>query len=112
MINDPYRGHIWLNLILRLQADEIHLCMAPEVENVVCSILDNYNEKYEIIRHERTTQLIFEDRPYNINTDITRGDALILFSKKEVLDVAARLEQKGIKVSTIYGSLPPQIRKR
>lgn len=112
MINDPYRGHIWLNLILRLQADEIHLCMAPEVENIVCSILDNYNEKYEIIRHERTTQLIFEDRPYNINTDITRGDALILFSKKEVLDVAARLEQKGIKVSTIYGSLPPQIRKR
>ena len=112
MINDPYRGHIWLNLILRLQADEIHLCMAPEVENVVCSILDNNNEKYEIIRHERTTQLIFEDRPYNINTDITRGDALILFSKKEVLDVAARLEQKGIKVSTIYGSLPPQIRKR
>lgn len=112
MINDPYRGHIWLNLILRLQADEIHLCMAPEVENVVCSILDNNNEKYEIIRHERTTQLIFEDKPYNINTDITRGDALILFSKKEVLDVAARLEQKGIKVSTIYGSLPPQIRKR
>lgn len=112
MINDPYRGHIWLNLILRLQADEIHLCMAPEVENVVCSILDNNNEKYEIIRHERTTQLIFEDRPYNISTDITRGDALILFSKKEVLDVAARLEQKGIKVSTIYGSLPPQIRKR
>ena len=56
MINDPYRGHIWLNLILRLQADEIHLCMAPEVENVVCSILDNYNEKYEIIRHERTTR--------------------------------------------------------
>ena len=112
MINDPYRGHIWLNLILRLQADEIHLCMAPEVENVVCGILDNNNEKYEIIRHERTTQLIFEDRPYNINTDITRGDALILFSKKEVLDVAARLEQKGIKVSTIYGSLPPQIRKR
>lgn len=25
---------------------------------------------------------------------------------------AARLEKKGIKVSTIYGSLPPQIRKK
>lgn len=112
MINDPYRGHIWLNLILKLQADEIHLCMAPEVEKVICSILDNHNEKYELVRHERNTQLIFDDRPYNINTDITRGDALILFSKKEVLDVAARLEQKGIKVSTIYGSLPPQIRKK
>lgn len=112
MINDLYRGHLWLNLILNLQADEIHLCMAPEVEKIICSILDNNNEKYEIVRHERGTELVFEEEPYNINTDITRGDALILFSKREVLDVAARLEREGIKVSTIYGSLPPQNRKR
>ena len=112
MIDDPYRGHLWLNLILKLQADEIHLCMAPEVEKIICSVLDNNNESYEIMRHERGTELLFEDEPYNINTDISKGDALILFSKKEVLDVAARLERKGIKVSTIYGSLPPQTRKR
>lgn len=111
MINDPYRGHVWLNLILHLRADEIHLCMAPEVESIICSLLDSNNENYEIVRHERNTELVFEDRPYNINSDITKGDALILFSKREVLDIAARLEQRGIKVSTIYGSLPPQIRK-
>lgn len=112
MINDPYRGHMWLNLITRISAEEIHLCMAPEVERIVTGLLTQNGEDYEIIRHERNTELIFETERYNINTDIKRGDALILFSKKEVLDVAARLEQRGVAVSTIYGNLPPQTRKR
>ena len=34
------------------------------------------------------------------------------FSKKSVLDVAGRLEECGVDASVIYGSLPPEIRRR
>ena len=95
-----------------IRADEIHICMAPEAERIVIGILEQCNSSYEIVRHERNTELIFEDKPFDIDTDIMKGDALILFSKRAVLDVAARLEMKKIRTSVIYGSLPPQIRKK
>ena len=112
MISDPFRGHVWSRLIMGIRADEIHVCMAPEAERIVIGILEQCNSSYEIVRHERNTELIFEDKPFDIDTDIMKGDALILFSKRAVLDVAARLEMKKIRTSVIYGSLPPQIRKK
>lgn len=112
MIVDPFRGDNWLRLIVGLKAKEIHLCMAPEAEDVIIRILrEQCHASYEIVRHERNTELIFEEKPFNIDKDILRGDALILFSKRAVLDVSARLELLGIKASVIYGNLPPQIRK-
>lgn len=112
MIVDPFRGDNWLRLIVGLKAKEIHLCMAPEAEDVIVRILkEQCHASYEIVRHERNTELIFEEKPFNIDKDILRGDALILFSKRSVLDVSARLELLGIKASVIYGNLPPQIRK-
>lgn len=63
-------------------------------------------------RYERKTELVCEDRPFAFPDDVREGDALIAFSKKSVLDVAGRLEEAGIASSVIYGSLPPEIRRR
>lgn len=63
-------------------------------------------------RYERKTELVCEDRPFAFPDDVQEGDALIAFSKKSVLDVAGRLEEAGIASSVIYGSLPPEIRRR
>lgn len=112
MISDPFRGHVWSRLIMGVKAKEIHVCLAPEAEKIICTILQNCECSYEIVRHERNTELVFEDEPFDIEKDVMDGDALVLFSKKAVLDVAARLEMMNIDVSVIYGSLPPQIRKK
>lgn len=113
MINDPFRGDKWLRLITRLEAKKLHICLAPEAESVITRILtEQCREEYEIVRHERNTPLLFEDEPFDIDKDIVRGDALILFSKRAVLDISARLEMNGVNASVIYGNLPPQIRKR
>lgn len=112
MIADPFRGHIWSRLLMGVKAEEIHVCLAPEAEKIICKILQNCDADYEIVRHVRNTELVFEDEPFDIETDVQKGDALVLFSKRAVLDVAARLEMKDIGVSVIYGSLPPQIRKK
>ncbi len=44
--------------------------------------------------------------------DRQRGDALIVFSRKDVHSVAAELQQHDIKCSIVYGSLPYDVRHR
>ena len=112
MTADPDRGHCWTKAILGIQAPEIHICMSPTAEPVVKHLIELCSDDYEIHRYERKTKLVCENRPFQFPEDVAEGDALVVFSKKSVLDVAGRLEEQGIDASVIYGSLPPEIRRR
>ena len=112
LVADVDRGHSWTKAILGLRAKEIHICMSPAAEQVICHLIELCGDDYEVDRYERKTALICEEQPFHFPDDIQPGDALIAFSKKSVLDVAGRLEEEGIKASVIYGSLPPEIRRR
>jgi ATP-dependent RNA helicase SUPV3L1/SUV3 len=78
----------------------------------VIHLISLCHDSYEIRRYERKTPLVLEDTPFRFPDDVQEGDALIVFSKKAVLNVAGRLENEGIESSVIYGSLPPEIRRR
>lgn len=112
LVADADRGHSWTKAILGLRAGEIHICMSPAAEQVVCHLIKLCKDDYEIRRYERKTELLCEEKPFSFPEDVQKGDALIAFSKKSVLDVAGRLEEAGISSSVIYGSLPPEIRRR
>ena len=112
LVADPDRGHSWTKAILGLRAPEIHICMSPAAEPVICHLIELCEDTYEVERYERKTKLLCEDVPFVFPDDVRQGDALIAFSKKSVLDVAGRLEEVGINASVIYGSLPPEIRRR
>lgn len=111
MVGDPYRGHNWTRAILGLRAEEIHLCMAPEAESIITQMIKRCGDSYRIVRHKRNTRLTVERKAYSMVTDLKKGDALIVFSKKSVLALAAHLEKQGISCSVIYGSLPPATRR-
>ncbi len=93
-------------------APEIHICMSPAAEAVICHLIDLCEDTYEVERYERKTKLLCENKAFCFPDDVRQGDALIAFSKKSVLDVAGRLEEVGVNASVIYGSLPPEIRRR
>ena len=112
MVADELRGHSWTRAILGVRAKEIHLCMSPAAEEVVKHLIELGNGTYEVCRYERKTPLELEEKPITFPDDVQDGDALIVFSKKAVLNVAGRLESQGIAASVIYGSLPPEIRRR
>ena len=112
LVADTDRGHSWTKAVLGLRAKEIHVCMSPSAEQVICHLIGLCGDSFEIRRYERKTELICESRPFVFPDDVQAGDALIAFSKKSVLDVAGRLEEAGISSSVIYGSLPPEIRRR
>lgn len=112
MVTDPDRGHSWTKAILGLRAGEIHICMSPAAEQAVIHLIELCEDDYEIQRYIRKTELICEEEPFRFPEDVKQGDALIVFSKKSVLDVAGRLEEQRVDASVIYGSLPPEIRRR
>lgn len=112
MVVDPDRGHSWTKAILGIRAPEIHICMSPAAEQAIIHLIELCGDDYEIQRYERKTALVCEKEPFVFPDDVQKGDALIVFSKKSVLDVAGRLEEQGIDASVIYGSLPPEIRRR
>jgi ATP-dependent RNA helicase SUPV3L1/SUV3 len=109
---DPDRGHCWTKAILGLRAHEIHICMSPAAEQVVTHLIHLCGDQIAICRYERKTSLLCENTPFSFPESVRPGDALVVFSKKSVLDVAGRLEEEGIRASVIYGSLPPEIRRR
>ena len=111
MMADENRGSFWTRAILGIRAEEIHVCCSGTAENLLVKMIERCSDTYEIVRHERNTKLEFIPRRYDMSKDVEEGDALIAFSKKNVLAIAATLESRGIRTSVIYGNLPPQTRQ-
>lgn len=111
LIQDEARGCYWTKAILGIKAQTIHLCCAPEAEQILVKIIEDCEEKYDIIRHKRNTELIFSEQPFSLK-NTQKGDALVVFSRKSVLRVADELSRYNKKASIIYGALPYQTRKK
>ncbi|HOD92838.1 MAG TPA: helicase-related protein [Clostridia bacterium] len=110
LIQDEARGCYWTKAILGIKAKNIHLCAAPEAKDILIKIIEDCEEEYEIIEHERNTELVFSKSPFSLNHS-QKGDALVVFSRKSVLRIAEELSKVNKKASIIYGALPYKTRK-
>lgn len=111
MIGDPVRGFVWTRAILGLLADEIHCCTAPEGLDILKKLITDCGDTYQIQNLERLTPLVFEDIPLKSLDELQPGDAVIAFSKRNVLALAEWMSMKGKPASVIYGRLPYPARK-
>ena len=111
MVDDKFRGGAWTRAILGIRANEIHICAAPEAEEVLKKMIVACSDTYEIQYHTRNTKLTTENERFEFTTSIKKGDALIVFSRRSVHSVANELKKKNIKCSIIYGALPYDVRQ-
>ena len=111
MIADPQRGYAWTRAILGVLAPEVHLCAAPEAEDLLIRLIESCGDSYEVEVHRRTTPLVCMTRTVDYHR-VQPGDALITFSKVGVLSVAEDLRQSGKEPAIIYGALPYSTRRR
>ena len=111
MIADRDRGGAWSAAVLGLCADEIHACASPDAESLLTRIITDCGDELTIVRHERMTPLEVEKEGFQFPASVRPGDALIVFSKARVHAVAAELRSRGMRVSLIYGALPPDVRR-
>lgn len=109
MITDKDRGFSWYKAITKANANEVHIIGSKNAKTMVLQLLGNAN--IEVHEYSRETPLEVEMKEFNIKK-INKGDALICFSRRRVLETAARLQNDGHAVSMIYGSMPPETRKK
>lgn len=111
MINDDSRGAAWTRALLGLNCKEIHICGAINSKEILIDIIEDCKDNYEIKEYKRNVPLKIEHRSFAYG-DIEAGDALVVFSKKRVLQLAYYYADLGIKASLIYGDLPPEVRRK
>jgi ATP-dependent RNA helicase SUPV3L1/SUV3 len=111
MIFDPYRGWAWTQAIVAVPANEvIIICSAyavPALEN----LLGLCGEKVEVRHFERKQHVQLLPGPVPISA-LHMGDAVVAFSRREVLMLRDQIGASGHPVSVIYGALPPEVRRR
>lgn len=110
MISDSQRGIAWSRAVLGLRCNEIHICGAMNAKELLVKILEDCEDDYEIKEYHRNIPLLVETKNFSYS-DIQEGDAIVVFSKKRVLEIAQDYSNKNIKTSIIYGDLPPEVRK-
>ncbi len=111
MLSDEVRGWAWTKAILGVFAREVHVCMSPDALPIVQRLVTSCADSYVVVEHERNTPLIVEDTPFDFPEDVKKHDALVVFSRRNVLSVASELKRQGKRASVIYGALPYDVRK-
>lgn len=118
MLEDGQRGWAWTAALVGAPAKTVYVCGSETVEAPCVRVIDSLKEPHTVTRLERQTPLVVEnsavsDRTKMVNSPkgVCEGDAIIAFSRKDVLTLSARYRAKGFTVSTIYGALAPEVRR-
>jgi ATP-dependent RNA helicase SUPV3L1/SUV3 len=115
MVGDLDRGGAWSRALIGLDADELHICCAPEGLDIVRRILDGCGERfgdtYRVQRHERLNPLLASPELVRFPEEVRPGDACIVFSKRDVHAAAAELHEAGRSCCVVYGALPYAVRR-
>lgn len=109
MIADKDRGFAWFRAITQANAKEVHIIGSKNIKVMLLNLLEE--AELELREYRRDIPLEVEQREFELKFT-KKGDALICFSRRQVLETASRLKESGHNVSMIYGSMPPENRKR
>lgn len=110
MIADDSRGWAWSQALVGVPAKHVVLVGSVECLPFVLPVLNAMGEEYEIREFQRKTPLKVFDGVNKIQ-DLKPGDAVVVFSRKNALDMKAEIEMANKSASIIYGNLSPEVRR-
>ncbi|HZG72564.1 MAG TPA: DEAD/DEAH box helicase, partial [Chondromyces sp.] len=109
MIADQDRGFSWYKAITKANAKEVHIIGSRNIKKMLLQILGE--AEYELNEYTRDIPLEVESKEFHLS-QTNKGDALVCFSRRDVLETASKLRRNKHKVSMIYGSMPPETRRK
>lgn len=113
MLADESRGSAWTNAVLGVQAKELHLCGEESAVSLVKELVKSTGDEIEIKHYKRLGKLTICDSAVGRIKNLRRGDCVIAFSKRKILELKCEIEKETtLKVGVIYGALPPEIRSK
>lgn len=110
MLFDTDRGAAWTAAIMGAPARHLYVLGAPDCIPMVRRIAELCGDPLDEISLERKSPLKPASQPVRLQ-ELQAGDALIAFSRREVLDLRAALMQHGRRVAVVYGALSPEVRR-
>lgn len=110
MIADPQRGWAWTAAVAGLPAREVIMMGSADAIPIIQAIAARTGDDLEVQHFERLSPLEVETRTITLK-DLRPGDALIAFSRSEIMRLRHQLNELGHQVATIYGALGPEVRK-
>ncbi len=119
MLQDPDRGSAWTSALIGVPAARVFVCGSTAVTAPCIETIEALGESYDISYLARKTPLVLEEESlcgksysrHKLKPKLQKGDAVIAFSRKDVLTLSARFRQWGFTVATIYGALAPEVRR-
>jgi ATP-dependent RNA helicase SUPV3L1/SUV3 len=119
MLQDQDRGQAWTAALIGVPAKQVFICGSNAVTGLCTEALDALSEPYKITYLERKTPLIFQENSLcgkryskqKLKHQLQKGDAIVTFSRKDVLTLSARFRNWGFRVASIYGALSPEVRR-
>lgn len=111
MLDDRDRGSAWTAAVCGVPAQVVYLVGSLTARAAIESLVGRLGGELEIHELTRKSPLVVESEPVNSIKDLKKGDALIAFSRREVLAWRDQLQAAGLSVAVIYGSLSPEVRR-
>jgi len=111
MLSDPDRGWAWTRAMMEAQAPEIHVIGPVTIRNLVEQMATSGEIPLEIVEHERLAPIKVAESPWVLEK-LPNRTILVAFSRRMVLELKTKLERAKRKVSVVYGSLPPEVRRK
>ncbi|WP_407927528.1 helicase-related protein [Belnapia mucosa] len=110
MLGDRDRGAAWTAAIMGAPAREVFVLGAPECATLVRRIARLCDDEMDEVTLQRKNPLVAARNPVGLG-DLQTGDALVAFSRRDVLDLRAELVKRGRRVAVVYGALSPEVRR-
>jgi len=111
MIFDPSRGWAWTQAIVAVPAREVIIIGSEYAVETIDNLLGLCGERCTVRRFERKQEVELMSAPVPL-TALHQGDAVVAFSRRDVLMLRDQISRLGCSVSVIYGALPPEVRRR
>ena len=111
MIFDASRGWAWTQAIVGVPAAEVVVICSAFAVPAIESLVALCGERLEVVRHERKQHVELLPAPVPLHA-VRMGDAVVAFSRRDVLMLRDEIASSGMPVSVIYGALPPEVRRR
>ncbi|GBG14531.1 ATP-dependent RNA helicase SUPV3L1/SUV3 [Novimethylophilus kurashikiensis] len=117
MLNDPSRGWAWTHAVVSANASEIWLLGALSAEPAIKALAERLGLPLEIHKKSRKHPLEVSPRalaahPMTALRQARAGDAFIVFSRRDALNLRDDLLALKKSVACIYGALSPEVRER
>jgi len=111
MIFDPSRGWAWTQAIVGAPANEVIVICSAYAVPAIESLLGLCGERCTVQHFERKQAVQLLPSAVSI-AGLRSGDAVVAFSRRDVLMLRDRVAEGGKSVSVVYGALPPEVRRR